>query len=188
MAVYLNEFGDNRFYPWPAGRPSCGGAGAEADFGGAEWLATLYWTGIFPDPGIYICPGTLDTNENGRLLGRRGCSGPGFQGGADGKLRPDAVSYAAMAATSVAVYQWEVLGMTRDARWPHNKIAIRDDFPPNEPMASDDTEGEINHFRAHNGCMGVLFFDSHVEFWTHEKIDLERGVGMQGGELVILRN
>jgi len=36
--------------------------------------------------------------------------------------------------------------------------------------------------------MSVVFFDSHVEFWTHEKIDLERGGGMRGEPLWRLRN
>jgi len=34
--------------------------------------------------------------------------------------------------------------------------------------------------------MDVLFFDGHVEYWTHERVDLERGVGT--GELEHLRN
>jgi hypothetical protein len=34
--------------------------------------------------------------------------------------------------------------------------------------------------------MAVLFFDSHVEFWTHTKVNLEQGVGE--GDLIALRN
>jgi len=33
-----------------------------------------------------------------------------------------------------------------------------------------------------------LFFDTHVQFWTNTKIDLERGVGMKGTEVWRLRN
>jgi len=184
MAIYNNPYGDNRFYPWPAGRAGCGGTESPdaADFGGAEWLASLYWTRVIPDPGVYLCPSSGDSNADGRDLGDEGCCGPGFEAGSDGKLKPDAVSYAAMAATSVAVYESKKLGKEpRDS-----KIAIRDDMPPNEPMMCDDTEGTINHGRKGNAGMNVLFFDSHVEFWPSDKVDLERGVGQ--GKLVHLRN
>jgi hypothetical protein len=183
MSTYLNEFGDNRFFPWPAGRPGCGGPGAAGDFGGAEWLATLYWTRTLPDSGVYLCANTTDWNENGRDLGVTGCAGPGFEPAPDGKLKPDAVSYAAFGATSAAVYEREKLGKS-----PVAKLAIRDDLPPDMPMACDDTEGPVHHGNAKYGGMSVLFFDSHVEFWTHKKIGLERCVGTKGGPLAWLRN
>jgi prepilin-type N-terminal cleavage/methylation domain-containing protein len=181
MATYLNEYGDNRFYPWPGGRQGCGTSLTGAKFGGAEWLASLYWTKIIPDPGVYSCPSSPDSNEQGKLLGNVGCIGPGFRGGSDGKLETGAVSYAAMGDTSVAVYERAKLGKT-----PISKSAIRDDFPPNEVMGCDDTEPPINHGEAENGGMAVLFFDSHVEYWTHTKVNLETGVGT--GDLVALRN
>jgi len=183
MATYLNEHGDNRFYPWPAGREGCGDED-NPDFGGAEWLATLYWTRVLPDPGVYICPSSPDSNENGQNLGDYGCRNEegDFEAGSDNKLKEEAVSYAGMGAESVAAY--ERTKLNRDP--PSDYVAIRDDFPPNEPMACDDTEGSINHGERQNGGMAVLFFDSHVEFWTHTKIDLEEGVGQ--GDLVALRN
>ena len=175
METYLNHW-----YPWPGGRAGCGGVGEKADFGGAEWLAMLYWVRILPDPGCFICPSSGDTNWNGQWLGEHGCAGPGFVGGPDGKLQPGAVSYAALGSTSVAVYERGKLGRT-DVQ----VYAIRLDFPPNEPMACDDTEGAVNHGSAGRG-MNVLFFDGHVEFWPHTKVDLEHGVGT--GDLLILRN
>jgi len=181
MANYLGW--ESRFYPWPGGRAGCGGGYGNADFGGAEWLAALYWTWELRDPGIFICPSSGDTNRNGRWLGEHGCGGPGFVGGPDGKLKPEAVSYAAWGSTSVAVYQREKLG-----RSPVTNSAIRDDFPPEEPMACDDTEGTVNHGRADSGGMNVLFFDGHVEFWPNTRVDLLRGVGQKGTELVALRN
>jgi type II secretory pathway pseudopilin PulG len=182
MATYINELGDGRYYPWPGGRKGCGGTGQDASFGGAEWLATLYWTRTRPDPGVFICPSSPDTNANGRDLGLHGCAGPGFRPGPDGKLKPNAVSYAAWGSTSVAVYETVKLGKSGIV----SKSAIRDDVPPGEPMGSDDTEGSINHGRAGRGGMSVLFWDSHVEFWTHARVDLETGVG--SGDLVHLRN
>jgi hypothetical protein len=174
MAAYLNIHGDGRFYPWPGGRQGCGGSRQDARFGGAEWLASLYWTKTLTDPGIYVCPSSGDSNQNGLELGTFQC--PSERG-----LNSSAVSYAGMGATSVAVYEREKLG-----RSPRSKSAIQDNFPANEPMACDDTDDPINHGRADNGGMSVLFFDTHADFWTHTKVDLERGVGR--GELVALRN
>lgn len=53
-------------------------------------------------------------------------------------------------------------------------------------MACDGTQPPINHGRKDNGGMSVLFFDSHVEYWTNTKVDLERGVGR--GDLCALMN
>jgi hypothetical protein len=96
MATYLNECGDNRFYPWPTGYPGCGPR-AWPRFGGAEWLATLYWTKIIPDPGVFNCPSSPDCNEMGTELGTWGT--PGGR-----PLSADAVSYAGMGFRSVGIY------------------------------------------------------------------------------------
>ena len=159
-------------------RPGCGSV-EKPDFGGAEWLANLYWTKVLPDPGVFNCPSTYDTNECGIMLGSNGC--PGGQ-----RLDPHAVSYAALGHDSVPVWQKERKSPT--AIYAASGSAIQDFFPPNEAMASDDTQEPINHGRKGHGSMQVLFFDSHVEYWTNEKVDLERGVGMRGTELVHLRN
>ncbi|MBM4038944.1 MAG: prepilin-type N-terminal cleavage/methylation domain-containing protein [Planctomycetes bacterium] len=174
MATYVPDCADNRFYPWPAARPGCG-TKASPDFGGAEWLTMLYWTKIIPDPGVYICPMSPDENGEGTKLGSEGCPG--------GKPLPeDAVSYASLGDRSVGIYL--VSKMEKAAAYATSKLAIRDDFPPNEPMMCDDTEGAVNHGRARS--MNVLFFDSHVEYWTHTRVDLETGVGR--GDLCALRN
>ena len=182
MAMYI-EYGDNRFYPWPVGRAGCGTV--TPDFGGAEGLAALYWTKTIPDPGCFLCPSSRDDNGGGRDLGTQGCVGPGFRPGPDAKLRPDAVSYAGMGATSVAVYERVRLGKS-----PLSKSAVRDDFPPGEVWTCDDTEGPVHHGRSLwlGGGMNVLFFDNHVEFWPDTKVDLQRGVGMAGTPLFYLRN
>jgi hypothetical protein len=174
MAGYLNIHGEGRFYPWPSGRRGCGGSRQDASFGGAEWLASLYWTKTLSDPGIYLCPSSQDSNRNGESLGEYGC--PAATG-----LSKGAVSYAGMGATSDAVYERQKRG-----RSPSSKSAIGDWFPSNEPMACDDTDDPINHGRADNGGMSVLFFDTHADFWTHTKVDLNNGVGQN--ELVALRN
>ncbi|MBM4039409.1 MAG: hypothetical protein FJ290_12930 [Planctomycetes bacterium] len=176
MATYLNELGDNRFYPWPAGRPGCGTA-SEPSFGGAEWLASLYWTRIIPDPGVYICPSSPDGNEYGAALGSDGAPG--------GKPLPaDVVSYAAFGHRSVGIYMLSKHGNAPG--YAQSSIAVREDFPAGEPMACDDTQGPIHHGERDNGGMSVLFFDSHVEYWTHERVDPETGVGR--GDLCALRN
>ncbi|MBM4036622.1 MAG: hypothetical protein FJ291_33215 [Planctomycetes bacterium] len=176
MATYLNECGDNRFYPWPAGLPGCG-TPDRPSFGGAEWLASLYWTKIIPDPGVFNCPSSPDSNEMGTELGSWGT--PGGR-----PLSPDAVSYAALGHHSVGIYLCSKQG--KGAAYLQSRMAIRDDFPPNEPMGCDDTQDPINHGERDNGGMSVLFFDSHVEYWTHTRVDLETGVGQ--GDLCALRN
>ena len=180
MATYCNDW----YYPWLAGRVGCGGTESAdaADFGGAEWLASLYWTRTLPDPGVFVCPSSGDTNADGRDLGDHGCRGPGFQAGPDGKLKAEAVSYAGMADTSVAIYD----RVMRKRPNVVSKEPILEHFPQDKPMACDDTEGTINHGRKGSAGMCVLFFDGHVEFWSSERVDLEHGVGEK--ELVYLRN
>ena len=178
--TYCDGVSDNRFVIWPDGRAGCGAgrgpnAWTQANFGGAEWLATLYWTKIIPDPGVYICPASPDDNADGKKLGSYGCPG-------NRPLPENAVSYAGMGDRSVGIYLVSKQG--KPASYATSKLAIRDDFPPNEPMACDDTEGGVNHGSARS--MNVLFFDSHVEYWTSDRVDAERGVGR--GDLCALRN
>ncbi|HUT36507.1 MAG TPA: hypothetical protein VNE39_23670 [Planctomycetota bacterium] len=182
MATYLNECGENDCYPWPAGRPGCGTV-ANPDFGGAEWLASLYWTRIIPDPGVYNCPSSPDSNEQGKMLGSVGCpSGKRLDLQAVSNLQ--AVSYAAFGNRSVGIYMVSKQG--KAPGYAKSSLAVREDFPANEPMACDDTDEPINHGERDNGGMAVLFFDSHVEYWTHTRVDLETGVGQ--GDLCALRN
>jgi len=167
MATYLNEYGESKWYSCPLGR----GLGPD-DFSGAEWLASLYWTRVLPDPGVYICPSSPDTNDSGADLGAHHAIA--------GRFSSQTVSYAGM----------HYYSLTDDAGNP-KPAAISADFPRHpavEPMGSDDTEGTVSRGRPSKGGMSVLFFDSHIEFWTHKKIDLERGVGMKGGPLWRLRN
>ncbi len=158
MATYLNEHGDNRFYPCPLGRGA-----STTGYNGAEWFASLYWTGSIPDPGVFICPSSPDSNDDGVDMGSsKAVAGFGSQ----------TISYAGM--------HWSSVTPTGGA--------IRDDFPPNEAMGSDDTQGQINHGEATNGGMAILFFDSHVEFKTNTELDLELAVGFVGGLLERLNN
>ncbi len=157
MATYLNEYGDNRWYPCPLGRGTRPG-----DYNGAEWLASLYWSGVVPDPGVFVCPASPDRNALGRDLGTHRA--------VPGRFGSQTVSYAAMHYYSLT-----------DADGLPTPGAIRDDFPPNMPVASDDTEGTINHGKADKGGMCVLFFDSHVEFRTNAELNLETSVGDRSG-------
>ena len=150
MATYLNEHDDNCLYPCPLGR------GAKAnDYNGAEWLAGLYWTGVIPDPGVFLCPGSGDHNRDGKDIGTER---------APAAFGSQTVSYAGMHYGSITGADGE-------------RIAVRDDFPPDEPMASDDTQGAINHGHSSYGGMNVLFFDSHVEFRSRDELDPRTAVG-----------
>jgi prepilin-type N-terminal cleavage/methylation domain-containing protein len=164
MATYLNEHGGNRFYPCPLGR------GLDpTDYNGAEWLAGLYWSGVVPEPGVYICPSSPDTNHKGEDLGPHKA--------VSGRFGSQTSSYAGMHYRSLT-----------DRSGNPMPSAIRDDFPPNMPMGCDDTQGTINHGTRTNGYMTVVFFDSHVEGKTHTDVDLEEGVGRKPGLLWQLSN
>ena len=162
MATYISEHGCP-WYSCPLGRGT-----KPDDHNGAEWLASLYWSGNVQDPGIYICPGSGDSNRGGADIGRhRAAATFGSQ----------TVSYAGMHYRSL-----------RDAQGNPIPGPIDEDYQPNVPMASDDTQGDINHGRATYGGMSILFFDGHVEFMTNTELDIEHAVGQRGGLLEQLRN
>ena len=146
MATYLNVHGGGRWYPWPIGRGSDPG-----DFNGAEWLASLYWTGVVTDPGIYICPSTNDFNSGGRDLGSHRAP--------PGGLFAHTVSYAGLHYRSFTA-----------ADGSPKAVAADGDFPPNLPMACDDTEGPPHHG---GGGLAILYFDTHIEYKTAVEGKLE---------------
>jgi len=178
LGAYVIEKGLNIFYPCPLGR------GAQASrYNGAEWLATLYWTGVLVDPAIFLCPSTLDSNSGGNDIGAAKAAG---------SFREQTVSYAGIA--------WESFSSTTGA-------AIRANLRSNEPTASDDTQGDVNHSEGScanglplapgHGGMSILYFDGHVEFklvpdvdprTTDESAAPAGSVGMAGGPLEHLRN
>ena len=163
MATYLTEFGDNRAYLCPLGLGRNPGT-----YNGAEWLASLYWAGTVPDPWVFLCPSSGDDKHEGRDIGTSRAS-PAFGS--------QTVSYAAMHYRSMT-----------DNVGSQVAGAIFDDFAPSLPMASDDTQGTINHGAADTGGMCILFFDSHVDRRSSAEIDIEHAVGQKGGLLWQLRN
>jgi len=165
------------YYPWPAGYAGCG-TERSPSFGGAEWLAMVYWARVMPDPYVFVCPSSEDGNDDGRKLGIRGTP--------DGRPMPrDAVSYAGLGDVSFGVY--EAARGSKGASYANSKVAIYiAAWDPSGPMICDDTEGAINHCRRGNAGMNVFFWDIHTEFWSPKRVDLEHGVGK--GELLILRN
>ena len=163
MSMYTGELSGPRCYPCPLAR------GKDPNgYNGAEWLASLYWVGTVPDPGVFLCPTSGDDNQEGRDIGSSR-AGPAFGS--------QTVSYAGMHYRSLT-----------DTAGKPMPGAIPDYFPAAMPMASDDTQGTINHGTANNGGMCVLFFDSHVDWKTNEELDVEHAVGQKGGLLWQLRN
>jgi hypothetical protein len=166
MATYLNEYGNDTWYPCPLGRGL-----RPNDYNGAEWIASLWWVGIRPDPQCYLCPSSGDTNHNGLDFGT--------DRAIPGRFGSQTVSHAGLHYYSLT-----------DAKGNPKPAALRDDFPPSEAMGSDDTEGTVNHPDRFflRGGMSVVFFDSHVEWKTSAEIDIEHAVGHKGGLLWRLRN
>jgi prepilin-type processing-associated H-X9-DG protein len=168
MIVYLGMYGDSRWHTCPLGR----GARPD-DYNGAEWLASLYWVGGLPDPGVFICPSSGDTNRDGADIGQYRAA-PTFGN--------QTVSYAGIHYYS-----------GRDERGTRIPYVIPHDSPPNLPIASDDTQGDINH-ETMAGGMNVLFLDAHAAysttFRTNTDLDPRRAVGdpAPGALLRDLRN
>jgi len=165
MAAYLKGHGDGRWHPCPLGRGT-----SVDDYNGGEWLASLYWTGIVSDPAVFLCPSSGDANRDG------------WEFGADRaiprRFGSQTVSYAGM--------HYRSLTAADGSRRPDPLLAR---LPAREPMASDDTQGMLNH--PGSGMTGpgmaVLFFDSHVEYRSWD-IEAHRAVGKKGGLLWRLRN
>ncbi len=162
-ATYLNEHGDGRFLRCPLGRTL-----RRNTYNGAEWMASLYWTGVVPDPGVFICPSTEDTNRDGLDIGSD------FQAST---FTSGTISYAGLHYYSLTDTMGHPVGG-----------AIRDDYPPDRAVASDDTQGDINHNVLGNRGIAVLFLDSHVEFWWEGDPDFPRTVGDRRGLLGALAN
>jgi len=159
MATYWNEHAHSHSLPCPLGRGRNPGT-----YRGAEWLASLYWTGIVPDPGVFLCPSSGDANEDGVDIGAERAA-PTFGS--------RTVSYAGVH------YSSPFTGAMMELSFQ--------DFPfhsSTTPMASDDTQGEVNH----SGGMAVLFFDAHVEWRTSAELDPTRAVGQKGVLLEPLAN
>ena len=156
LAEYIDS--GERWYPCPLGR--CARGSGAGTYNGAEWLASLYWVGLVADPDLFLCPSSRDRNSNGRDIGSHVVNDV-----AGGRFGSQTVSYAGL---------W----------WKSVKTAyggpFRDDFPPGEPMACDDTQGGINHGTPNNGGMNVLFFDAHVEFKTTPDVDITSQTGSVG--------
>jgi prepilin-type processing-associated H-X9-DG protein len=158
MATYITELGERVPYPCPLGR------GEKPDtYNGAEWLASLYWTGVVPDPDVFLCPSSMDMNADGKDIGCKKANDCG------GRFSSQTVSYAGPWWKSVNTQS----GGALPAYFPDPLPAA------NEPMACDDTQGGINHGGA-NGGMNILFFDSHVEFRTTAGVDVTSEHGSVG--------
>jgi prepilin-type processing-associated H-X9-DG protein len=156
MSTYVRDA--ERWFPCPLGQGR-----DPTTYNGAEWLATLYWTGYLHDPEVFLCPSSGDTNHGGADLGAERASA---------QFGSQTVSYAGM--------HWRSTTSTGSA--------ILDMFLPSDAMDSDDTQGTINHGTGRRGGMNVLFFDSHSEFRPASDLDPTTAVGQKGGLLEKLRN
>ncbi|MBL7224271.1 MAG: prepilin-type N-terminal cleavage/methylation domain-containing protein [Candidatus Brocadiae bacterium] len=145
------------YYPCPIGR----GRDPE-DYNGAEWFAALYWVGVVPDPGVFLCPTSGDTNHDGVDIDtHRATAAFGSQ----------TVSYAGLHYRSQTKASGQPIPGAMRVDYAHPLVY---------PIASDDTQGSINHGAGRRGGLAVLFSDSHVEWRARDDVDPETAVGDQG--------
>ena len=117
MIQYIDQYGKGRYYSWPGPQ--------EARFNGAQWIASMYWTGILTDPDIFNCPSSVDDNDCGGRLGHRFTT-----------LHPSDISYAGRNG---------MLGAIVD-KMPSSTIMMCDDT---EGPANHDDGVNLLYFDAH---------------------------------------
>jgi prepilin-type N-terminal cleavage/methylation domain-containing protein/prepilin-type processing-associated H-X9-DG protein len=117
MIQYIDQYGKGRYYTWP-GMQSAG-------FDGGQWVASMYWVSLLNEPDLYICPSSVDDNDNGGQLGRRYTD-----------TRPIDVSYAGRNG---------ILGAIVD-KMPSNTLMMSDD---SEDPANHEDGVNLLYFDAH---------------------------------------
>ena len=145
MNLYRDRFGGTSMSAVPADT-----------FRGDCWLASLYWTGLITEPGVFLCPGSED---DGAIAKRRPADL-----GADA-VPADAVSYASLCRGLTGARSH------RNTRW-FTTSAIS----PASALACDDNEGGPHH----TGGLNVVYFDSHREFREGEPAETYDLVGAKG--------
>jgi prepilin-type processing-associated H-X9-DG protein len=63
MIQYIDQYGKGRYYTWPNTE--------KASFNGSQWIASMYWTSLLNEPDLYLCPSSVDDNDDGGELGRK---------------------------------------------------------------------------------------------------------------------
>ena len=165
LVQYIDERGDHRYYPYPAGRP-----GVPDDYNGKHFLAMLWWTDIVSDPSIFLCPSSTDDNRKGADLGVRDGQYLATDIGGIGQTstaapaeipKPRWTEHDPMNNhyISYASKGWKV-SFLPNSRADASRSVLTDQFPSDTVIACDDTLDPPNH---PNGFC-VLFADSHVDF------------------------
>jgi len=168
MALYLQKYGDQAFYPVP----SAGG------FRGSDWLAILYWKGIIPEPLVFHCPakpsahqleepGDAATAYAPKLETNGSLSGYAW----DGTKSAPAVGYAARCSEN---YGTDTAGdritgtdlSTADTGTagdrPYATALFTESGLGATPLACDEHAGSAKP--NHGDGVNVAYFDSHVKF------------------------
>ncbi|MDP6355201.1 MAG: hypothetical protein QF473_08885 [Planctomycetota bacterium] len=117
MIQYIDQYGKGRYYTWPNTE--------RASFNGSQWIASLYWTSLINERDIYLCPSSVDDNDDGGALGRKFTS-----------LRAMDVSYAGRDGR---------LGVIVD-KMPSNTLMMCDD---GDDPANHDDGVNLMYFDAH---------------------------------------
>jgi len=170
---YLDGPGGHRYYPYPKEdelwvEPGTNNLNRWEGFSGASFLASLYWSGVLREPGVFICPNTGDSSDRGAAYGR---NPP--QIGQTGPLPPNPPGWNPQFEKPYGSH----LSYASRAQWtmPRGAPITSGRICNNTVIASDDTDGTPNH--PDGFC--VLFTDGHVDFIYSDRV-LNGLAGMVG--------
>lgn len=183
LVQYIDERGGHRYYPFPKGRPNI-----NDDYSGKAFLATIWWSDLLSEPGIFVCPSSIDDNNHGYDLGVRDGQFDEDDEGGCGQDVPNAPGNATMRWTtdpdpenhyiSYASKGWKVSFLPGSQGQDDEKSVLTDIFPSDTVIGCDDTVDPANH---RNGFC-VLYADTHVDFISDPHMKVTEDDGAVGNE------
>ena len=177
LMQYIDERGGHRYYPYPEGRE-----GVQQDYSGKAFLASIWWADLLSEPGIFICPSSVDDNNHGYDLGvrdgqyddeDRGGIGVDVPSGTAPSTRWTSDDAEGNHYISYASKGWKVSFLPGSQGNEDEKSVLTDVFPSDTTIACDDTVDPANH---RNGFC-TLYADTHVDFLSDPRLHVSEDDG-----------
>ena len=134
LHVYVTRFGAGQSYPVPA-----------HSFRGDCWLATLHWSDILRDTGVFHCPDGPDPPPI--------------------PLRPPDLSLADSVPADSVHYAGRCMGLRGGLAHRNTASLSQDALPPTSILACDDNEGRPHHtgIVLYRQRLNAVFADGHAD-------------------------